>query len=268
MISTQIRQLYDPVRDFLEGLVVFFSRKPEERDFTAFLISLRPKKTNFPLVRIGPDSDGGYLVPDDLSELAAVFSPGVEKEARFELFFAERGVPCYLIDYSIQEAPLSHKNIFFSRLYLGSRPAPHFITLEDWVARNQPDSRDLLLQMDIEGGEWDVLESTPLGILTKFRIMVIELHNFSSILASRTKFKMVENVFEKLLSEFAIVHIHANNCCRSETIFGIPVPRVVEMTLIRRDRVSKTMGVAPLPHALDRKNVDNYKDASLPDFWM
>jgi hypothetical protein len=40
--------------------------------------------TDVPLIRLGADGDGGYLVPDDLEDVAACFSPGVDDRASFE----------------------------------------------------------------------------------------------------------------------------------------------------------------------------------------
>lgn len=43
----------------------------------ATVFVMRPKPSPVPLVRIGGDWDGAYLVPDDLAGVAACFSPGV-----------------------------------------------------------------------------------------------------------------------------------------------------------------------------------------------
>lgn len=36
------------------------------------------------LIRLGPNGDGGYLVPDDLTGIEACFSPGVCATSEFE----------------------------------------------------------------------------------------------------------------------------------------------------------------------------------------
>ena len=40
---------------------------------------LKPKASKTPLIRIGGDGDGSYLVPDDLEGITACFSPGVNR---------------------------------------------------------------------------------------------------------------------------------------------------------------------------------------------
>jgi hypothetical protein len=39
--------------------------------------SLAPQTTDKALIRLGPNKDGGYLVPNDLDGIEACFSPGV-----------------------------------------------------------------------------------------------------------------------------------------------------------------------------------------------
>ena len=45
---------------------------------------LQPKPCPVPLVRIGGNRDGAYLVPDDLTGVSACFSPGVSNRKDFE----------------------------------------------------------------------------------------------------------------------------------------------------------------------------------------
>ena len=62
----------------------------------ALLQALRPLDPGIELIRIGPDSDGGYLVPDDLDGIRHAFSPGVSTESGFEAELAgprHAGVP-------------------------------------------------------------------------------------------------------------------------------------------------------------------------------
>ena len=39
---------------------------------------IRPDTTDKPLIRLGSEADGGYLVPDDLEGIVACFSPDVD----------------------------------------------------------------------------------------------------------------------------------------------------------------------------------------------
>ena len=48
------------------------------------LTLLTPWDSGIPLVRVGGDGDGGYLLPDDLTDIASLFSPGVSQTWDFE----------------------------------------------------------------------------------------------------------------------------------------------------------------------------------------
>ena len=62
---------------------------------------LKPKASKTPLIRIGGDADGSYLVPDDLDGIAACFSPGVNRIKYFEDFLADRyGIQSHMCDFS------------------------------------------------------------------------------------------------------------------------------------------------------------------------
>ena len=59
---------------------------------------LRPQPSPVPLIRVGGNWDGAYLLPDDLKNIAACFSPGVSNTKRFEDELLDRyGIPSCLL---------------------------------------------------------------------------------------------------------------------------------------------------------------------------
>ena len=62
---------------------------------------LRPYNCAHSLIRIGPEADGGYLLPDCLQGIAASFSPGVSFEFGFDLDLLARGIPVHMADASV-----------------------------------------------------------------------------------------------------------------------------------------------------------------------
>lgn len=251
----------------LDAVGVGVHQKPKRREINDFLQSLRPVQTEHGLVRVGPAGDGGYLLPDDLESISAVYSPGVAEVADFELHFAERGVPCYLLDFSVEAPPVSHPLFSFSKRFLGSSYLNHFVSLSNWLPETPEKGRDALLQMDIEGGEWDVLSQTPSDVLNRFRILVIEFHDFNRKIGNLMSFPETSNTFQRLLENFYIVHIHANNCCGSHRVRMNPVPQIVEITFLRKDRVVSPKSTTGLPHVLDLPNVPGRPIPRLPKFW-
>lgn len=229
-----------------------------------------PASSPYPLVRIGGSSDGGYLLPDDLNEIRACFSPGVALSATFEIGMAERSIPSFMVDYSVDGPPVANKLFHFEKLFLAAHTDDDkFIRLEDWVKEKASDAGDLILQMDIEGSEWPVLLDTPDQTLKRFRIMVIEFHNLEQMMTSSLGVEMFSTVLDKLARNFEIVHLHANNAGGVHRYKGQMIPRVLELTFLRSDRFSLSTErfAALLPHPLDQPNMPNKREIALSEPW-
>ena len=228
---------------------------------------LRPVTTEHELIRIGADADGGYLVPNDLSGLTACFSPGVDDIASFEQHMYSMGVLSHLADYSVDVVPTGTIVKSFRRKFLGANTISEYISLDDWVNESEPTAKtdDLILQMDIEGGEYDTLLACSRETLDKFRIMVIEFHSVETW-GQSDFFKIVDSTFSKLLATHAIVHLHPNNAVGIVNMNGFHSPRVFEITMIKRTR-ARMQGFADLPHPLDRGNIAHLPDLQLPEGW-
>ena len=93
-----------------------------------FLAVCFPKTTNSPLLRIGDEFDGGYLLPDDLDGIDACFSPGVEQTATFELEMAKRGIKSFMADYSVDGPPFENEFFTFEKKFIGYQENNIFTT--------------------------------------------------------------------------------------------------------------------------------------------
>ena len=112
---------------------------------------------------------------------------------------------------------------------------------------------ELVLQMDIEGAEYEVLLAAAPDTLRRFRVVVVELHDLRSVM-SRTGLILFKTLMKKLKVTHEIVHAHPNNCCRGVKEENQEWPDVLELTFLNRNRFSSTFGPADLPHPLDRDN--------------
>ena len=230
---------------------------------------LQPYETDTPLIRMGDFGDGGYLVPDDLRGIVACYSPGVSEQASFEMDMAKRGIPSFMADASVEKPPLNVPGAHFVRKYLSDRDKGEFMTLATWVRQTDPDpAADLLLQMDIEGAEYATLAAAPRDLLRRFRVIVIELHHLPSVLTKPRFQKAALAAFEKLREDFVTVHLHPNNVSGSVEIAGETIPRVVEATLLRRDRAHGLRPATRLPHPLDRRHNPKRAALILPERWL
>jgi methyltransferase FkbM-like protein len=236
---------------------------------TALINKLHPVKTNHELVRIGPDGNGGYLLPDDFDGITACFSPGVGSVSDFELDCAQRfGMNIFLADKSVPAPPSMHEKFAFIKKYVGAIDSEDIITIDSWVKQScgGSDDSDLLLQMDIEGGEYETVLSISSDLLKRFRIMVIEFHQLE-ILFCKPVFEIYSRVFEKILQNHECVHIHPNNCREAVSKNGIDIPPVMEFTFIRKDRINEKVFENKFPHPLD---VDSAQTSTLilPRCWQ
>lgn len=245
----------------------FSYSKPTKQELEELIKSIRPQETNAHLVRLGGVGDGGYLVPNDLENLEACFSPGVGGRSTFEIDCAELGMKIFMADGSVNKPFLKDLPFNFIKKFIGGKKSKDFITLEDWISAAQiEENRDLLLQMDIEGYEYEVLKATSVGTLKKFRIIIIEFHMLTSI-GFPYYYQRTKNALEKLLLNHTCVHIHTNNACGKEKIFDIEVPGVAEFTFLRNDRIHEKRELLSLPHSLDIDNSPVHDPLVLSKFW-
>lgn len=235
-------------------------------ELKSFMHSIRPFKTNIDMIRIGCHGDGGYLVPDDLAGIQSCFSAGVGNSAAFEAHLATFGIPSYMADYSVERPPLENKLFHFEKKYIGTIDNAQYMTMDSWVKKYSPKlNNNLLLQMDIEGAEYEVIQDCSQSTLQLFRIIVIEFHNLA-ILTSAAGFYIVRSVFNKILTNFEVVHIHSNNYSDTISFKACEIPLTME-TFFRKDRISVKKPVKKFPHPLDTPNSAHYNDIALPKCW-
>jgi hypothetical protein len=183
MLKSAIEKLN---RKLLFKFISKFSRNTSDQELRSFLQKLHPVTTTKPLVRIGGEGDGGYLLPDDLEGVTRCFSPGVALTSNFELDLAAIGIPSSLADYSVDYSTSENNLLKFDKKFIGIENNRKFMTLTDWVDRDAPGEGDnLLLQMDIEKYEYPVVLDTSKEVLRKFRIMVIEFHALDIIIKKK-----------------------------------------------------------------------------------
>jgi hypothetical protein len=246
------------------GIIRLHNIRTDRGLLAEFIQGLHPFETE--LIRAGSSSDGGYLVPKGIV-INKLFSPGVSDSDSFEVSFAQTGVKCFLADFSVDNNPTPHPNIFFEKKFIGYNDERRFIGLEEWVLKYvKDDESGLLLQMDIEGWEYNNLINVSGSFLNKFDIMCIEFHEFNQVLETRS-FYFIKIIFDKILRYFDVVHIHPNNGCGSSQLYGYTIPSVVEITFVRKklNRSKKRRDI--IKHELDAKNITENPDIIIEDWF-
>ena len=243
------------------------TKRTKTEDLVGLIQKLRPQDCGKELIRIGGQKDGGYLIPDDLEGVEYCFSPGVRDISDFENQMADLGIRSFLADYSIDKPSILRPEFTFDKIFLGSSDRGNFITLASWKDKYIKDyAGDLILQMDIEGWEYEVILSTPDSLLNQFRIMVIEFH-YLERLFDPFVFKLFSSTFEKIIKQFHVVHIHPNNTGGIAKMGTIEIPRVMEFTFLNKKRVRSTRPQKEFPHRLDIQTEADEKPMQLPQCW-
>jgi len=172
----------------------------------------------------------------------------------------------FMADASVEAPREEHPDFHFTRKYIGDHNSDITITLPDWVEQSITDKQtDLMLQMDIEGAEYEVIRSLDHEFLHRFRIIIIEFHRLDRIW-SRKHFRNIEDTFDTLLETHRCVHNHPNNQGGIVWYGGIGTPRTTELTFVRKDRINTPQYAHTFPHPLDTDNL-NFPHVSLPEAW-
>jgi hypothetical protein len=231
-----------------------------------YLDKFQPVENGVPLIRIGGGGDGGYLIPDDLLGITECFSPGSDLLWNFERDLAEKyEIRSHICD-DITKRPRDLTEFqVFTPLWLGKVTRGNLISLPDWISNSKVNPHeDFLLQIDIEGAEWDVLSHLDPPTLSKFRIIVVEFH-FLSQLRNRLAFeKIFKPALDQLHELFDVVHSHPNNCCGYFVNDGINFPQVIEVTFHRKDRAIHNFGFRKIPNSSDVKSVKSRPEIRFP----
>ena len=228
---------------------------------------LQPYTASIPKTRVGALTDGGYVVNDDLAGLDGVVSIGIGNEVSFDMELAQLGAPVFQYDPTVDRPPLAHPRFAFRKLGWAKYDSETTRSLATMLSENQapPDSRDLLLKFDVEDAEWGALDGLDPGLLDRFRIIVGEFH-WLQRLRDDAFFEIAWRTFSLLTRHHVVTHLHANNTTGAEMVEGLFIPRLLEISLLRRDRATFTRSLDPIPSALDRPNNPALPDIVLSPF--
>ena len=159
------------------------------------------------------------------------------------------------------------RNIFFFQKGISNNTSDIFIQTSE-MFNNIPDFKNLAdnsvyLKIDIEGSEYVILEDI-IRHNAKINGLVIEFHDLN------LKWNIFNSIILKLKTNFAIIHVHANNCCGC--INETQIPNVVEISFMKKELISagelnsQNLQSYPLSH-IDKQNMPNKVDLELNFDW-
>lgn len=202
--------------------------------FLDLLGTLKSPFSGVGLELVGDGLDGSYVVPKHTAA-RVLMSPGVGFTSTFELHLAKRGLQVYMADASVDGPAESHENFVFRKKFIGLR-SDH-LSFDSWLEESTFDHEPFVVQMDVEGGEWDALHVRSLSRANLLRIewIALELHELETLFAITLKGARRRRVLSRILDSHAVVFSRPNNCGGRFSYLGQSVPSLLEVTLLRRD---------------------------------
>lgn len=242
------------------------SRDVQDRTLKV-LRMIEPKTVEgFGKVRVGGQTDGGYVMINDFDGIKGAYSLGIKDDVTWDREVASHGIDIYQYDHTIDALPEENPRFHWFKTGIAGTKHDDLDTLPNLMKANgHEQTSDLLLKCDIEGHEWEMLSRMSPGQLGQFRQIVLETHGWCHM--DRDDFaRGIEESVANLSAGHSLVHVHANNCASYSIVGGIPVPAVLEMTFVRSDIYRLTESKELFPTSLDAPCDLNRADFFLGNF--
>jgi hypothetical protein len=255
------------VNNFLSKINIKIISVSNNNKINSFFEKLFIYHTGHDLIRVGEKGDGGYLVPNilDLGKVKYCISLGVGPMSTFEDHLLKYNIKSFLVDGTVNYSGNHH----FIKKNINTYNDKNNITIQQMISEIEElkTNKNLLLQMDIEGCEIEALLSTDQDTLKKFKILVIEFHHFE-YLSNPTILKIYNDIFDKLLKDFTICHIHPNTACGTTILNNRKTPVLLEITFLNNEELLKKEPINyKLPCDLDTKNYETDEEIILPEYF-
>jgi hypothetical protein len=193
------------------------------------------------LKNFGPKNDGSYVLANDFKSSKTVISLGVGKNIDLEFSLAKLGLVVFLFDGTVSKLPVQHKNFhFINKNVCGksneSDASSQLISINELffdIEEKFGHSKENILLIDIEGSEYEIIESIELKYLISCRQLTIEFHGVFEKL-EKDNYRLLE-ITEKLSTYFELVSVHGNNFGAYLSENGQDYADVIETTWLRKD---------------------------------
>jgi len=212
------------------------------------------------LIRIGPREDGGYVIAYGF-EYDLLISCGIANDVRFEEEFLDiHNIKCFAFDGTIQSFPFHRNKIEWISKNIGHLNTEKTTNLKEYIKNY----KNIFLKMDIEGSEFNWLDSMSEAELDKFSQIVIEFHWPFDI------YRM--NILKKLNVTHYIIHVHGNNGLGLYNIRNINcdfteinIPEVFEVTYINKKLFNTPLEKIHKQYPIDGLDYGNHPNHSIKD---
>lgn len=257
-----IKQCTNPIRNMLEAPIEYV---PENEEYFKKIKELCCVKhvSKYPLVRVGGEYDGGYVMLDDFDKEGVVaYSFGIGNDISWDEQAANKGMEVFCYDPTVWGLPKRNDRLQFERIGITGKDIPddNLYSMRTIMEKNgHINKTDMILKMDVEGAEWDFFEETPSEVLAQFRQMTFELHDMTDI---RNADKVL-NCLTKLRKTHEPVWIHANNNGGLVVAGDYAIPKLLEITYVNKKSYDFSNNKYDCPLEIDTPNVNCFLEIEL-----
>jgi len=240
-------------------------------DKSAFARLMQPlaphRATAVEKARVGAAGDGGYVMLDDFRGIDAAYSLGIGADVSWDLAVAQRGIPVFQYDHTVEEPPAAHERFHFHRQKIGAQPdaARQTVSLGQLLRHHGHEGQNLILKIDIDGAEWEVLDAMDENLFPCFRQMVCELHDLNRFV-DPAWYARAARVIAKLTRHHRLVHVHGNNYVAPFWNGFADFPDVLEATFALTSAYDLTASDEVFPGPYDCPNARDTPDIPLGHF--
>jgi hypothetical protein len=226
-LSTFIRRLQPIATEIAFGEQI----RPQIDELRKLLITT--KLSDLSYVRFGDLFDGGYVLSNAISKNGSCLSVGVGTNISFDVAISKLVNEVHLYDHTVSKLPqTTPPNIHFFNKGLGVSTSGQFLSLHDCLEKFSS-STNMILKIDIEGAEWEILDSIDSNTLLRFDQIAIEFHDFFRI-RNQAHFLRIVRVLAKLNETHTVINVHGNNWGKFEIVSNVPFADVLEVTYISK----------------------------------
>lgn len=224
------------------------------------LTEVKKAVTDRPYIRVGADSDGGYVMLDDCSADMKAYSYGINNDVSWDKYMADNyGMDIFMYDHTIDGLP--EENIHFNYFKKGiagtDKPEDLLFSLRTSLANNgHTDFNNLILKMDVEGAEWEMINETSSEDLGRFRQIAFELHDFDH----PEKETEILSALEKMNITHFPVWIHGNNHVSAICTEDIILPTAIEILYLNRSHYDYIESPVEFPWEIDAPNTEVFPE--------
>lgn len=236
-----------------------------EKKFEEILLLLTPKDVReHHKLRIGAYGDGGYVMLDPGQDGIA-YSFGISNYSPWDKAMAERGYKIYQYDGTISQTPFLHPLIFFHPYNIGggTELCPGTKNISQIIQENNHEQEtDIILQIDIEGAEWNFFEHITTQEILKFDQIIAEFHWILDI----DRIDYYISVLKKICETHQVIHLHYNNYGGGILFKNFIAGQVLEVSFVKKEKYIFNECTNTFPTQYDSPNCPQTSDIIIGNF--